>query len=190
MHRFQFFREKAGNVDAGTSEKMQLPEKLPEGAAPLMVHECLRNQAAFKTLTNDADAVLNVLAHAGDEEAARFLVHIPRQAHVERTRMELPAQRLFFAPDATRRKRRGHGVADGFLDGVEVGAGRIGAAVQVVTVTVQVGFHGLQVVRRNNAVGIENDEIIAAGAFKAEVAGKALAAVFLAEIPDIQLIGE
>lgn len=190
MHQLEFFGKKAGNIDAGPPKKMQLFEKLPERTASFVIHIRLRNQTAFETCPDDTDAVLNVFAHTGDNKAADPLIHLARQTHVKRTGVESAAQRLLFAPNAARRKRRSHGVADGLLHRVEVRTGRIRTAVQVVSVLIQVIINGLEVMGRNDAVGVENHEVVALRLIKTEIARKTLSTIVFEEIPDVQPVGK
>ena len=96
-----------------------------------MVDECVGNQAGDEAVLNDTDGKFDVLPHPAEFVATNFLPHLPRQAHVEAARMVGSAEVFLTSPDAARRENRRHGIADGLLNGREVGMSRVGTAVRI-----------------------------------------------------------
>jgi hypothetical protein len=104
--------------------------------------------------------------------------------------MKCPAQPLFAPADAPRGKRRSHGVTDGFLDRGKRGVFPVRTTVSIISVKIQFFFYCLEIVGREQGIGIQNHEIIPAGPLKAVVAGKPLTTVLLEIVPDVELPGK
>ena len=169
-------------VDARLTEDVHLAEELAEVAAALMVDVGVAVEAGGEAGLMDAEAEVDVLAiHVF--EAAHALVHLTRKAHVEGAGLEL-LQVGAAAAYAARGPEGGHGVADGLLRGGEAGVLAVGAAEAVGRLGGEVAADGGEVVRRDDAVGVEEDEIRTVGGTHPDVARVAAAGVGLDDVVD------
>ena len=167
---------------------MYLPPEIPEGTPPFMIHVGFRNQAHAIVLTLQPNAQFNILAHVAPGKTTRFLKHPPREPHVKATGLEGTSGIFGFAPYAARRKKRGHGVADGLLERGKIFIGPIRTAVRIEKFPAQLFIDRSQVVRGNQGVRIEDNQVVTFGLGEAVVAGKSLADIFDEEVLDVELI--
>ena len=129
MHRFEFVGIKTGDVDAGAAKKLQLPIKSGKIGAAFVIDKGFGQQGRPKAQAQRPDAENNIFAHAANLKTVRLFPNLPRKPHIETARVENTAQICFFTPNAARREDGGHGIANGFLNGREVGVVGVGATV-------------------------------------------------------------
>ena len=172
-------------VDPGDPEIIDLAVELAPVGAPLVVNPGAGEEADLVAPLEEADAEVDVLAEAHPREAAEGTEHLGPDAHVETAGIEL-VHFLLAAPDAAGGEEGGHRVVDGLLHVGEIVGGLVGATEGVGARLGDLVADGLDIARRQDAVGVENDQVIALALAGAHVAGVARSAVGDADVVDIK----
>ena len=188
VYRLERFGVFLVEIDACDARIVYLLEELPEIGAPFVVHPCVGEEAAAIARFEDAYAEVDVFAEAHLREAAQRLVDVAADAHVEAAGVEL-VHFLLASADAAGGEERGHGVVDGLLEIAERLVGTVGSSEGVGGAGLEFLLHGLQIARRQDAVGVQDDEVFPLAAFGAVVAGLSGAGVGLIIIMYIQAAG-
>ena len=152
-----------------------LPNNITESTTKLSFDEkvsfveekCLFDEPDCETRLADPQALVDVFA---DDvlESAHFFEHLFGKAHIEGSRKEF-VDLFGAAADAARRHQGGHGVVDGQLRVGKVLFGAVGTSVAVHIVFIQFFLDNGDIVRGEDAVGIEEQEVVAGGQFHALV---------------------
>ena len=185
MDQLQRFGVLLVEVDAGDARIVYLLEELLQVRAPLVVHPRIGEEAAAVSALEDADTEVDVLAEAHLRKSAQGQVDFAADAHVEAAGVEL-VHLLLAAADAAGGEERGHGVVDGLLDVAERWVCPVGASEGVGGCRLEFLFDGSQIVRGQDAVGVQYDEVFPPAAFGAVVARLSGAGVGLGVVVQVQ----
>ena len=172
-------------VDPGDPEIIDLAVELAPVGAPLVVNPGAGEEADLVAPLEEADAEVDVLAEAHPREAAEGPEHLGPDAHVETAGIEL-VHFLLAAPDAAGGEEGGHRVVDGLLHVGEIVGGLVGAPESVGARAGDPVADGLDIARRQDAVGVEDDQVLALALAGAHVAGVARSAIGNADVVDIK----
>ena len=172
-------------VDPGDPEIIDLAVELAPVGAPLVINPGGREEADLIAALEEADTEVDVLAEPHPREAVQGTEHLGPDAHVETAGIEL-VHFLLAAPDAAGGEEGGHRVVDGLLHVGEIGRRLVGAPESVGARAGDLVADGLDIARRQDAVGVENDQVIALALAGAHVAGVARSAVGDADVVDIK----
>ena len=172
-------------VDPGDPEIIDLAVELAPVGAPLVINPGGREEADLVAALEEADTEVDVLAEPHPRETVQGTEHLGPDAHVETAGIEL-VHLLLAAPDAAGGEEGGHRVVDGLLHVGKIVGGLVGATEGVGVRLGDLVADGLDIARRQDAVGVENDQVIALALAGAHVAGVARSAVGDADVVDIK----
>src|SRR5690606_6487821 len=102
------------NINACSSEKMQLLVKLHKIGSTFVIDHSIWYQRCLKTCLLDTDAVFDILSQSRQQKTTYSLPNLPGNAHIKASGMK-NTDMLFISADSTCCKRRCHGIADRFL---------------------------------------------------------------------------
>ena len=185
MHHLQRVGVFLVEVDPGDPEIIDLAVELAPVGAPLVIDPGAGEEADLVAPLEEADAEVDVLAEAHPREAAEGPEHLGPDAHVETAGIEL-VHFLLAAPDAAGGEEGGHRVVDGLLHVGEIVGGLVGPTEGVGARAGDPVADGLDIARRQDAVGVEDDQVLALALAGAHVAGVARSAVGDADVADGQ----
>ena len=187
MHGLEAVRVKQFEGDARHTEDVGLACKLREAGAALVINKGGTYQADVEACLTHTRTHVDVLAEHF-AEAANLLIHIPGIAHIERARHKFLHLHLA-ATDSTRGQERRHREGDGLLHIGKVGAGRVRTAEARHIFPSQFVTQRPEIVRRDDAVAVKEDKILARGMLQTVVAGDGAALVGFIEVAQVQLTG-
>ena len=118
-------------------------------------------------------------------ESADLFINLPRKSHVERTRFEF-LHMGFSAPYATGGPKRSHGIADCFLSCRERGMFPVRSTETVGIIVVKIFPNRLEVIGRDDAVRVEEDQVTSLGMFHPYVTGIASSGIFFDDVMNIE----
>ena len=189
MHQLQRLGIFCRQGDARLARMLHLAEELVECRPSLVVHKGFGEKDRPVSAPDDANAEINILSVThGRIKSLQRLKDIPPDTHIETARIEL-VELLLPAPDAARRKKRSHGIADGFLNGRKRRMSTVWTAKRVRRILVQRPVYRFQIGFRKHDIRIQYQQIIALALRRAVVARPAWPAVRYREITDIELLG-
>ena len=160
-----------------------------------MPYPCLGNQHRLVSRFHNAVGEVDIFTETHLGESPKLLIHLPLDAHVERTGVEL-VKLLLASTNAARCKEAGHGIADGLLDRCERRVGSVRTAEGSKRLTPlplphregsgYLSIYGLQVVFGENHIAVQDDEPFAFCPFGSVVTTLTGAAVLFGVIMQIK----
>ncbi len=185
MHHLQRVGVFLVEVDPSDPEIIDLAVELAPVGAPLVINPGGREEADLIAALEEADTEVDVLAEPHPREAVQGTEHLGPDAHVETAGIEL-VHFLLAAPDAAGGEEGGHRVVDGLLHVGEIVGGLVGPPESVGARLGDLVADGLDIARRQDAVGVEDDQVVAPALAGAHVAGVARSAIGNADVADGQ----
>ena len=168
MNRFQRFGIFFTEIDSSHSRIIYLFIKFLKICPSFMPNIRFGKKPNGISRLKNSDAEVDIFTETHLRKTVQLLVDIPFNSHVETSRMKLAG---FFLSStySSGRKKRSHGVTDCFLNRSKRFMRSIGSAESIARLFVQFFFDFRKIIFGNNAIGIQNNQIIADTFSRAEI---------------------